>query len=57
MKSSANRGAGPSLRRSSGWRLLLRILFRLTIRRLLRVELVKPDSGGNPKIKPVRWIV
>jgi hypothetical protein len=57
MKSFADRGAGPSMRRSSEWRRRLRIFFRLTIRRLLRMECVEVDAHDNPKINHIRWIV
>lgn len=44
-------------RRASGpWR-RIRVLWRLAIRRLLRVELVETDSQGNPKVNPIRWLM
>ncbi len=43
--------------RKSGLRRRIRVLFRLAIRKLLRIELVKTNSSGNPKANPIRWIV
>ena len=47
----------PPLPRRFSLKRRIRVAVRLLVRRMIRIELVKTDSGGNPKINPIRWIV
>ena len=50
-----DRPASP--RRNSRWKRRARVLFRLAIRKLTRLELVEIGPGGNPRVNPIRWIM
>jgi len=45
------------VRKKAGWKRRLRVLFRLAIRQLVRLELVETDAHGNLKANPIRWIL
>jgi hypothetical protein len=47
----------PRLRTKTGWKRRVRVLFRLAVRKLGRLELVETDSRGNPKINWIRWMM
>jgi hypothetical protein len=57
MKNEVCCDKSPPLPRRSSLKRRIRLAVRLLVRRLIRIELVKTDSGGNPKINPIRWIV
>ena len=47
----------PHSRTKTKWKRRVRVLFRLAVRKIVRLELVELDSNGNPKSNPIRWLI
>jgi len=57
MNKSADCKHSPRSRTKTRWKHRVRVLFRLAVRKLIRLELIEVDSHGTPKVNPIRWLI